>query len=209
MPQRYFERHQGSAIIVGAAPSVFEDVAAARALRPDAVLLGSNHAASVFPEIKHVWTQHQEIAGDVKAKAPGVKVHAKMNLTRTKGGGIYFFGGKPDEVKLIDYEWPELAWVTGSSGFAAALWARHGLGYSEAILCGIPISPDSTVYSEEYRKFSREKWARDDTPGSDKWARVANFQTWHERIEMHIAAGKATGIVSMSGWTRDKLGAPA
>lgn len=208
MPQRYPERHKGTALILGAAPSVFEDYAAARALRPDADVLGVNHAASVFPEIRHVWTQHQEIAGDIKAKAPGVKVHAKMNFMPRKGGFIYF-GGSVDDVKSIDYEWPDLAWVTGSSGFAAALWARHGMGYDEAILCGVPLSPDSTSYNDEYRKFSREKWARDDSPGAEKWARVANFQTWHERIEMHIAGGKAAGIASMSGWTREKLGAPA
>lgn len=208
MPQRYTERHEGTALILGAAPSVFEDYAAARALRPQADVLGVNHAASVFPEIRHVWTQHQEIAPDIKSKAPAVKIHARKNLTRV-GTSIYFFGGKPAEVEAIDYHWPDLAWATGSSGFSAALWARHGLGYDEVILCGVPISTDSVRYADEYRQFSREKWGDHDEPGDKFWARPGNFNTWHARIEAHIAAGKTAGISSMSGWTREKLGAPA
>ena len=208
MPQLYRDRHKGCALVMGAAPCVFEDLAAARALRPDAVMLGVNHAASVFPEIKHVWTQHQEIAPDIKAKAPGVAIHARKNLTRN-GTSIYFFGGKQAEVAFIDYHWPDLAWATGSSGFSAALWAKYGMGFDEVILCGVPLSPDNLRYSDEYRKYSTEKWGDRDEPGDKYWARPGNFATWHARISRHITDGKTAGIYSMSGWTREKLGVPA
>lgn len=83
------------------------------------------------------------------------------------------------------------------------------MGYDEVILCGVPLSPDSTAYNDEYRKFNREKWGERDEPGDKYWARPGNFVTWHARISRHIADGKTAGITSMSGWTREKLGAPA
>lgn len=181
MPSLYQERHTGCAIVVGGASRVHEDLAAARKLRPNAVLLGAAFIGAVIKEVRMVWTQHADDAPQIKATAD-VLVHSRPK------DGIDDSG--------CDYLWPDLKWVGASSGFAAGLWARHGLGFDEVILAGVPLSPEVNTSVEGYPTAVPD------------WAPYAAFTSWHNQIRGFTARGKTDGIKSMSGATRVLLGKP-
>jgi hypothetical protein len=184
--------------VVGYAPSVYQDVEAARRLRPDAVMLGVKYSCALFPEIEHVWTQHLEQAKDIRAKAGRpVLIHGRPARFQTRRIRWVTAGRDSD----LDFTWPELRWVYGGSGFGAALWARHGMGFDEVILCGVPMEHGG--YAPEIAAFKR--------PHADRgrsFADVSQLERWRAAIGEFAAQGKTEGIRSMSGWTRDALGAP-
>lgn len=179
-------RNGGCAIVCGAAPSVFDDLALALRMRPDAVVMGANYAATYIPEIAHTWTQHADQAGNIK-EAAGRQIFVHSFIRKHDG-----------ELADVDYLWPSLSWVGGSSGFSAALWASHGMGFDEVIMAGSPISVDDLAYTDRLpERWHRERHKRTSTLG---WqAQIAKFQ-------MQGITGR---IRSMSGWTRDTLGFPS
>lgn len=200
MPERYSIKHSGACLLVGYAPDVHSDVAAARALRPEAPMLGVKYAASLYPEIEHVWTQHLEQADEIKRRAGRrIFVHARPRGMQRKWGSIYVFG--KNDIG-IDYEWPELAWVGASSGISAAMWARHGMGFDEVILCGVPLEPGG--YAQGVAAFKPIKG-----DGGKSFVDTGALKYWRECVEVYRKQGKTEGIRSMSGWTREALGAPA
>jgi hypothetical protein len=204
----YEARHNGTAIVIGGGPSLLSDLTNARAIRPGATLLGANFAASVVPEIEHVWTQHIEIAGKIKSQAP-VKVHSRPRKFQTRvNGPIWQTGVSKEQEAAVDYLWPDLGWVAGSSGFSAALWAKHGLGFDEVILVGIPLTQDVRIYSAGYDAATRAG-SRPPQHDFDKhYASPDSLEHWQQCIRNFTEQGKTAGIYSMSGFTREWLGAP-
>lgn len=200
MAEIYGTKHKGRAIVCGAAPCVFEDVKIARALWPDAILLGVNNAAAMFPEIEHIWTQHGDHAQMFKEHAGRkIYVHARPRKF-SNGGGLWLLPVPKEKWKFVDYKWPTLTWVAGSSGVAGALWAKHGMGFDEVILAGVPLSVDSLVYSDKYTS----KPTKDGGTFAD-WNQVEH---WAEILRDHKAKGKTEGIYSVSGETNKILGMP-
>lgn len=200
MPERYSSKHSGACLVVGYAPDVHWDVAAARALRPEAPLLGVKYAACLYEEIEHVWTQHLEQAADIKARAGrAIFVHARERVQQKKWGSMYVHG-KTDVG--IDYIWSDLAWVSASSGIGAAMWARHGMGFDEVILCGVPL--ESGGYAPGVAAFKKIKG-----DAGKSFVDAGALKHWHSVVREYIRCGKTAGIRSMSGWTREALGAPA
>jgi hypothetical protein len=195
----YKQRHGGCAILCGAAPSLFEDLAKARFLRPHADILGVNHAPSLVPEITHVWTQHGDVAPSIKASAKQqVFVHARPRKY-SNGAGMWLLPVPDSRWELVDYEWPSLTWVCGSSGIAGALWAKHGMGYDEVIMAGVPLNVKLMTYADGYA--STPKFGRD-------FAQDHQVEGWLGHLRTHKANGKTEGIFSMSGATAEILGMP-
>lgn len=155
------------------------DVEKAVALRPGATLLGANFAACLFPSIKHVWTQHNN---DVKllrdSSGSGVKIHGRAGIMGN-----------------VDYEWPELAGMKGSSGMVGALWAK-AMGFDEVIMAGIPLSTSETKYLDKYPG----------APKSNHFASEANILGWQALAREHKKKGRTQGIYSMSGYTKQLFG---
>jgi len=174
------------------------DVEAALALRPDATLLGVKYGAVLYPEIEHVWTQHLEQAPLIRERVGRpVFIHARRKVNQHLRG-LWFTAGKESD---LDYVWPSLHWVSWSSGFAALLWARHGMGFDEVIGCGITLDPGG--YCPEVAAFKKERGDRGksfvDTHALESWRRgVINFRR----------EGKTQGIFAMSGWMGRAMGAP-
>jgi hypothetical protein len=205
----YEARHHGTAIVCGGGPALHSDLERVRALRPDATILGVNFSASVVPGIQHVWTQHIEIAGKIKAQAD-VFVHSRPRKFQTRvNGPVWRTGVTKDQEALVDYQWPDLGWVSGSSGFAAALWARHGMGFDEVILCGVGLTMDNRSYSEAYEAAARAGSRPPQHDFDTHYASMMSLEHWQHCIRMHTEQGKTEGIFSMSGFTREWLGAPA
>lgn len=183
MPPRYEVRHKGPAIICGGAPSVFVDLEKAKQLRPGAVVLGVNAAPGMIQEIEHTWTQHNNLV-DVLRKEVGrpVVLHARSNVM---GNGV-------------DYWWPELNGMKGSSGMVGALWAK-AMGFDEVIMAGIPLSTSEQMYSEKYPSSSRSNHG---------FATENSIIGWQAMVRLHKEQGRTEGIYSMSGYTRQIFGPP-
>ena len=189
--QKYTQRHRGTAIVCGASPCLFTDLANASAIRPNAVLLGCNEISALVPQIIHVWTQESRIGKIWRSKLPeGIYVHAAK-------------GPQPGMEALYDadYIWPELDWVCGTSGFSAGLWARHGMGFDEVILAGVSLSKDLAGYADGYPSAIG---SGANQPGYSD----ALFDHWMSQVRTHHKNGKAEGIYSMSGATAQLLGYP-
>lgn len=186
--------------MAGAAPTVRLDVERARQLFPNAPLYGANSACNLFPEIGHIWTQHARCVSDIKAKCPGVKVHARdrtfteRHLTITLSGADW---------AMLDYAWPELDWIDGTSGVGAALWARHGLGHEPVIVCGVALDPAQNGYAEGYpwpmRGMDGTVWQ---DPSGD------TFEVWQGLVAKHHKAGRLQGVRAMSGYLKTLVGEP-
>lgn len=200
MAERYTARHGGCAIICGAAPCVFEDLENARKLRPDATIVGVNNAAAMIPEIEHIWTQHPSDAQEYK-KAAGkiIYIHSRPR-SFDNGAGTWRLVVSDETWESIDYYWPTLSWISGSSGAAGALWAKHGMGFDEVIMAGIPLSTDSLVYCEKYPSKP--------TQNNNQYAKDTQVNHWLKIFSSLINEGKTKNIWSMSGSTKEMLGAP-
>lgn len=153
----------------------------------------------MIPEIEHVWTQHAEHA-DMFKEAAGRNIYIHSRPKRfTNGGGIWMLAVPGHKFAAVDYVWPQLGWVAGSSGVAGALWARHGMGFDEVIIAGAPLSHDSLVYSDKYPSKPTK---------AGKFSEANQLDHWIGMLRSHKDAGKTDGIFSMSGRTRQVLGAP-
>ena len=196
----YATKHTGCAIICGAAPCVFDDLKLARQLRPDATILGVNDTAAMIPEIEHIWSQHGDMAQSFKKNAGRrIYVHARARKHQN-GGGLWLLPVPDAKWAYVDYVWHDLGWVSGSSGVAGALWAKHGMGFDEVIMAGIPLSADSLIYSDEYMSTPTKKGGH--------FAEIEQVIHWAAILRTHQKNGKTDGIYSMSGETAKILGMP-
>jgi len=201
LPVKYETRHGGCAIVCGSAPSLHEDLAAARKLRPDATILGVNFVGYLVPEIEHVWTQHHEFAHKIKEKTGRpIKIHSRPREYKN-GGGLWLLPAADAAWDCVDYVWGDLAWVAGSSGAAGSLWAKHGLGFDEVIMAGIQLSLDSQVYTPAYADTQFRG-------NGVNFAEKNNIEHWQACLLSNKEKGLTKGIYSMSGFTRSLLGAP-
>ena len=202
MPVEYGIKHGGCAIICGASPCLFEDLEAARQLRPNATILGVKYTATLVPEIEHIWTQHGEMTLMIRAAAKRpIIVHARPKILQTAKGTVWEIPCKKEAYESIDYIWPSLSYAVGSSGVAGALWARHGMGFDEVIMAGIGLTAaqDRGYVSGYPNKFSKP----------DGYASIDQIDNWVRILKMHKEEGRMEGIFSMSGKTKNVLGAPA
>ena len=202
MPVQYDSKHGGCAIVCGSAPSLHEDLAKAKELRPGATILGVNFVGLLVPEIEHIWTQHNEFAHKIKDKTGRpIKVHTRPKEYRSPGGGLWFNLAPDISWEQVDYVWPDLYWVNGSSGVAGAMWAKHGMGFDEVIMAGIQLSSSSLTYTPEYA-------ATQFNGNGINFAGQHNIEHWQACLLSHHDKGLTKGVYSMSGYTRSLLGAP-
>lgn len=200
MNRVYPIKHGGCAIICGAAPSLFEDLKRAQELRPQADILGVKYAAALVPEIQHVWTQHAEFTLKIKASAGRqIFVHSREPEAQSDKGTVRHITGLRAAFDAVDYVWPSLSFVTGSSGVAGALWAKHGMCYNEVIMVGITLSVKDATYASGYpNKYQKVT----------KYASDEQIDNWLKILKEHQKNGLTNGIYSMRGATRKVLGEP-
>lgn len=200
MPVEYTQKHGGCAIVCGSAPSLHEDLAKAKELRPGAVVLGANFSARLVPEIDHVWTLHNEGVHLLKEKiGRKIYVHTRPREYRN-GGGIWFCPAPERSWSQVDYYWPSLHWLNGSSGASAGLWAKHGMGFDEVILAGVQLSTDSQYYVKGYLNPDKEE--------QDYFSNEHSIMHYQDCMISFKEQGKYDGIYGMSGFPKGLLGAP-
>ena len=97
----------------------------------------------------------------------------------------------------VDYWWNSMVGIKGSSGVVAAIWAK-AMGFDEVIMAGIPLSVNSTDYHAQYPDSKPDK----------VFAPTNNIEHWQRFLYIHKEHGRMDGVTSLSGYTRQVLGAP-
>lgn len=177
-----------TALVLGAAACVWDDVEAARRFGPFAGAVGCNDLGVVWPGRLDAWvTLHADLFGGYvsQRQARGLPPHhrllVKQNALESEpklspavtGGTDPMFPGQT---------------FSGTSGLFAAKVALIDLGYDRAILCGMPIS-DEMGHLENATK----PWV----------GAVVHRQGWLQALPEI-----KDRVRSMSGWTQGLLGAP-
>lgn len=178
------------ALILGGADCVWEDVGAARALVRDPVFIAVNDAGAHWEgHLDHWVTLHPE-------KLVG-KYHHTYNrdsLSWERQRAERGYPGGYETWSRRNPGWVDYIighWGAGSSGLYAVTVALH-LGL-RAILCGVPM--DARPH------FAGATGAEDEDGNWAEWEQ--HRSKWRDK--RHVIAGR---VKSMSGWTRELLGAP-
>lgn len=190
------EPKHGTLLVVGSAPCLYEDYANALALRPDADTLLINEAGGAIEKAQHLLAGHADKAALFLAyrreKFPNalpVFVHATWR----------------DGMRIpacVSHKWSKKMVDGGTSAWKAA---RIGLamGYDEIILCGCPLEASGYFNPLETDRFKHD-CAR---IGIDSAS--AMFSVYREQFARRAKERpEAKQVKSMSGFTRDCLGAP-
>jgi hypothetical protein len=197
-------------LVVGSAPCLFEDVEAALRLRPFASLMLVNGACTAMARAEHVLAGHEEKAEffarerrRVFPNAPPWKLHACTNLNRATSAKQLF-------PSVTDW-WPHEVGVGATSASKGAKLAFL-LGATEVILCGCPMNQPG-YFAGEAKVPQHIACQRIGDHGIAKGLNIPVQQTriikaYRERLKILAQTEFKNRVFSMSGFTREQLGAP-
>lgn len=167
-----------TAIVLGGAACVWEDMAAALELFTPDLVVATNHAGMDHQgRVDHWCTMHPELLPTwiAKREAKGLPPAGQYWTAERRLKPV-----KPDIPMGRAENWG------GSSGMLAPVVAVYHLGCTRVVLCGVPMDAKQAHYD-------------DPRP----WADFGNYRrAWITRQT------QMTAVRSMSGWTRQLLGAP-
>jgi len=184
------ERRGGTLLIAGSAACVFDDLTSAKALRPLAPVLVINGAGQLIENAQHLLCGHGEKAPFfIEARnrrfpnAPPVFIHA------SRRGGT--------DPKGVTHIWENVS--TGGTSAWKAVRIGKGMGFDELILCGCPL--DDSGYASGESNGIPHACAR---IGLGEGRMYDNYRaTFKKRAKL-----EGQGVYSMSGYSRELLGAP-
>lgn len=190
----YPKRHAGPVLVAGSAPCLFDDVLRARLLHDDAPIMALNEAAAAMEHIDHLVVGHYY-------KAPQF-----MALREERWPGRPAYTGhacdEPGRIQVpcIDH------WWTDAKGQATVAWVAvriaRAMGFEEIILCGCPL--DTSGYWNDGQTHLEDEG----TPRVGHDNSHPTTRRYRERFEHYARTEPGAPVRSMSGWTRDLLGAP-
>lgn len=170
-----------AAIVIGTAGCVWEDLARVEHLREAADIFAVKEIGAFLPWIVHHWvTLHPKELPHLMA----------LRLVRHYGMDIKPVTHSNKPHSAVDHAW-EMANYGANSGFYAAEVALV-MGYDRIILAGCPADNTPHFYDPPWRK----------TTAGDSHV----LKAW--RLEIMRNGEIRSRVRSLSGWTRDLLGAP-
>lgn len=184
-----------SALICGGGTGVFEEVVAAQAVHPDAVIFAVNEVGMFLPKVDHWVSLHADNLWAWKV----VRDRHPRNAERMKTHSETPRG-------WLDYVWEQLTPQFCLSGYFAMQLAWI-MGAERIVLCGCP--GDGTP-----RFFEAVCRMRPDTSGESPYlfeygqGRTGSDQGVTNQLmaEMHRVAGFKDAVRSMSGWSQQFFG---
>lgn len=181
------------ALVVGSADCMWEDVEAARKLfTPDAVYC-VKRAGIHWPEAFQVWVGlHPEYMDAYEAERAKLGYPNGYEIVAPLSGEVGMHGHKGNVARRVSYRWPGTKPGEGSSASSGIYGAKIALddGY-RVVLAGIPMT-------------ATPHFVKHDRHGTGNWTQLESFLPGFERSLPHLM-GRCK---SMSGLTRQKLGAP-
>jgi hypothetical protein len=195
-------------LIVGSAPCLYNDLTAAREKFPDAHVLLVNGACAAVEDAQHVLAGHtskaEEFAAARNAAFPLAlpwRLHAN---TAIRKGRL----ARPIESLYPSVtDWWGAEFSSGATSVGKAVLIGLALGYGPIVICGAPM--DGSGYfpgeSETGDKILHEKACQ--RVGDPTVQNRRTIMRYRERFK-ELSAGWRGRVFSMSGFTKDCLGAP-
>ena len=189
--------------VVGSAPCLYEDLAAAKKLYWDYEIMLVNGACTAVENAQHVLSGHTNKAEVFAAErrkrfpdAPPWRLHANWVTPKARAG----------QYPRVEYpsvtDWWDGSVSTGATSAAKAARIGLAMGFAPIILCGCPM--DGSGYSPAEAQIKHD-CARIGHASAQK----LNIVEGYKRKMARLAEGEFKGkVFSMSGYTRAVLGGP-
>jgi hypothetical protein len=181
---------------------VFDDYAAAKRLYPDADTMLVNGAGAAIKDAQYLVAGHRNKATlfvrhrqRAFPNAPPIRVFATKLVNKV---------GEDPAVT----DWLPDAYDAGAtSAIKAAKIARFHLGYDVVVLVGCPMTGDGYAAFDAALKGGplKHDCKRIGDPSAQKTPQIVRYR---ERLKKYADRGDLKGVYSMSGYTKEILGAP-
>jgi hypothetical protein len=179
-----------TALVIGGGADVMQEIEAALDLGEFCAVVACNDVGAVWPGHLDGWVSlhAMKLPGWMAARAKNGFAPAARVAGHLGDGRQYpATNAKPRQVReYVDHRFPGQT-NSGSSGLFAAKFALMDLGFDRAVLCGIP------MIAAQAHFFTPQPWM----------GAKAHMTGWTQA--MPVIKDR---VRSMSGWTRDILGAP-
>lgn len=193
-----------SLLVVGSAPGLYADLAAAQALCDDFEVLLVNGAGAAVEAAQHLLAGHTDKAEHFVAARDAafpLAMPYRVHATFTDRGGKQ----PPAEHAAVTDWWPQSQFSSGATSAGKAARIGLALGFDRVILCGCPMDGSGYFPGESAGIGQLKACQRIGDPAKQA---ASTIRRYRERMA-ELAAGEFKGLVfSMSGWTREVLGAP-
>jgi len=194
-------------LVVGSAPCLYADVAAARELFPGAEVMTINEAAGALEDVDHVLAGHTAKAGQFVEYRMSKFPHCKR--FRVHANWMRLNEAPRDQYPMVTDWWGGDV-SSGATSAGKAIRIAQKMGFDRVVLCGCPMNnsgyfnpQDTEAMQEQYRHLG--KCARIGLAKDEKNRSVVRYKDTFR----NLAATEWKGwVFSMSGFSRELLGAP-
>ena len=195
-----------SLIVIGSAPCVFDDLAAAKKVYPDAEVMSINEACGAVENIQHMLAGHT-----VKAEAfwayrtekfpfwiERIRVHANWH--------------RLNEAPRRDYpsvtDWWDGAVSSGATSAGKAIRIGIKMGFETIVLAGCPMNGGGYFNQAETDRFEKPFWkfGKCTRVGDEKSQQHRSIVRYRDKFKQLAETEWKGRVFSMSGFTRDCLG---
>jgi hypothetical protein len=192
-----------SLLVVGSAPGLYADLAAAQALCEDFEVMLINGAGAAVEHAQHLLAGHTDKADAFVAArdaafpfAAPYAVHATFVDRKS---------AEPPASPVVTRWWPQSRFSSGATSAGKAARIGLAMGFDRVILCGCPMDGSGYFPGESTGIPQLRACQRVGDPAKQQ---ASTIRRYRERMA-ELAKGEFKGqVFSMSGWTREVLGAP-
>jgi hypothetical protein len=194
-------------LVVGSAPCLYEDVAAALELYPDAEIMAINEAAGALEKVDHVLAGHT-------AKAEQFFDYRMLKFPHCKRFRVHAnwvrVGEAPRSEHPMVTDWWGGDVSSGATSAGKAIRIAKKMGFERVVLCGCPLDSSGYFNPQDTEAMQKQYWhtgkcARVGLPRDKDNRSVVRYKETFRKL----AEAEWKGwVFSMSGFSRQLLGAP-
>ena len=192
-------------LVVGSAPSLYADLEAAKALAPGHETMLVNGACTALEAAEHVLAGHTDKAPEFATArdkafpfAPPWRLHATYDASK---------GRQPchDLWPMVTDWWPQAQFSSGATSAGKAALIGLAMGFGRVILCGCPMDGSGYFPGESEGIGQLRACQRIGDPAKQQAATIRRYRERMAELARGVFKGR---VFSMSGYTRQVLGAP-
>lgn len=185
-----------SALIVGCAANVWDDVKAAKALTTYDAVYCVKQIGIQYPDKFDVWaTLHPETIDDCEVQRHKLGLPNGYQIVAPLPSELGMHGKKGNVARRVSYHWPGMGSSAGSGIYGAKVALDDG--FDKVVLAGIPMSPEAGHFMPGTKNVAGQMRGK-------VWTGHSAFVVGFNYSIPHLM-GK---VRSMSGHTQKVLGAP-
>jgi hypothetical protein len=195
-------------LVVGSAPNLYDDVAQAIVgLSGIADKMTINEACGALPDIEHMLCGHT-------VKSEAFVAYRKEKFPDEPMPRVHANWHRLEEAPKKDYpsvtDWWSGDVSTGASSAGKAIRIGFKLGYDQIILCGCPMNGGGYFNPDETERLQKpyQKYGKCRRIGLDSEQAHRSIVRYRDKFAELAKTEWAGRVFSMSGWTRQILGAP-